>query len=89
MTTRKVQTRPHQTSVNSPQAVGYVRVSTVEQATEGISLDTQKAKIRAYCELNGLTLVNIFEDAGKSAKNTKRDGLQELLLLVKSKQIQP
>ncbi|MEO5358745.1 MAG: recombinase family protein, partial [Nitrospirae bacterium YQR-1] len=57
MSTRKVQTRPHQTSVNPSQAIGYVRVSTIEQATEGISLDNQKAKIRAYCELNGLTLV--------------------------------
>jgi DNA invertase Pin-like site-specific DNA recombinase len=31
-------------------AVGYVRVSTEDQAKEGISLDYQKSKIRAYCE---------------------------------------
>lgn len=31
-------------------AVGYIRVSTEEQAKEGISMDNQRAKINAYCE---------------------------------------
>jgi hypothetical protein len=35
-------------------AIGYIRVSTEGQATEGVSLDAQSAKIRAYCELNDL-----------------------------------
>ena len=30
-------------------AIGYIRVSTDEQAREGISLDNQKAKIESYC----------------------------------------
>jgi hypothetical protein len=30
-------------------AIGYVRVSTEEQATEGVSLDAQRAKVLAYC----------------------------------------
>ena len=29
-------------------AIGYIRVSTEGQATEGVSLDAQTAKIRAY-----------------------------------------
>ena len=68
-------------------AIGYVRVSTTEQAIEGISLDNQKAKIRAYCGLNDLELVSIIEDAGKSGKNLNREGIQELLRNVKSKAI--
>ena len=64
-------------------AVGYVRVSTGEQAQEGISLEMQAAKIRAYCELNDLTLLEIIEDAGISAKNmTGRPGFQKALATV-------
>ncbi|MCW8129981.1 MAG: recombinase family protein [Planctomycetota bacterium] len=47
-------------------ALGYVRVSTDEQATEGISLEAQEEKIRAYCTLKGLHLVEIIVDAGVS-----------------------
>ena len=32
-------------------AVGYVRVSSEEQAEKGMSLDLQKAKIYAYAQL--------------------------------------
>ena len=32
-------------------AVGYIRVSTGQQAAEGVSLEAQRAKINAYCEL--------------------------------------
>jgi len=37
-------------------AIGYVRVSTEEQ-TNGISLDAQEAKIRAWCTLHDAELV--------------------------------
>lgn len=66
-------------------AVGYRRVSSEEQSKEGVSLDMQAAKIRAYCELNDLDLVAIKEDAGISAKNiTGRPGFQEALNMVYS-----
>lgn len=48
-------------------AVGYIRVSTEEQATEGVSLAAQEERIRAYCVLNGLTLIQVFVDDGVSA----------------------
>ena len=64
-------------------AIGYVRVSTEEQAREGISLDNQKTKIEAYCELNDLELVEIVEDAGKSGKDLNREGIQSLLNSIK------
>ncbi len=61
-------------------AIGYIRVSTDKQAEEGVSLEAQEAKIRAYCDLYELTLVGIEVDAGKSAKEmTKRDGLKKAL----------
>ena len=67
--------------------IGYVRVSTEDQAREGVSLDNQKSKIQAYCQLKDLTLTEIIEDAGISAKNLKRPGVQRVLNLAKRKQI--
>jgi DNA invertase Pin-like site-specific DNA recombinase len=60
-------------------AIGYIRVSTEEQAAHGISLDAQRAKIEAYALLKDLELVDIIEDAGKSAKDLKRPGVQQVL----------
>ena len=53
-------------------AIGYIRVSTEEQAREGISLENQRAKIEAYCSLSDLELIEVIEDAGKSGKDMKR-----------------
>jgi len=69
-------------------AVGYIRVSTEEQSREGVSLDMQASKIRAYATLNDLNLVDIIEDAGISAKTIKgRSGIQRVLELVRTKQV--
>jgi hypothetical protein len=47
-------------------AIGYVRVSSEEQADSGLGLEAQRQRIRTYCELKGLSLATIFEDAGVS-----------------------
>jgi DNA invertase Pin-like site-specific DNA recombinase len=61
-------------------AVGYVRVSTVDQADNGASLDAQKAKIVAWCSLSGYSLAEVFTDRGISGKSMKnREGLQQAL----------
>ena len=61
-------------------AIGYIRVSTEQQADEGISLAAQRAKITAWCELNDYELVAIYEDAGISGKTvSKRPQLQAAL----------
>ena len=63
------------------EAIGVIRVSTSQQATEGASLDAQARKITAYCDLNGLTLVRIYEEAGISGltKLSQRSVLNEAL----------
>ena len=63
-------------------AIGYVRVSTQEQAKEGISLDNQEAKIRTYCDSQDWELVKLFRDEGSSGKDMKIEGLKELLSFV-------
>lgn len=48
-------------------AVGYVRVSTADQAEAGHSLDAQRQRIAAYCEARGWQLVEVYADEGRSA----------------------
>ena len=60
-------------------AIGYIRVSTEGQAQDGVSLDAQRAKIAAWCELNDYTLTAVHVDAGISGKNCNRPGLQAAL----------
>ena len=64
-------------------AIGYVRVSTQEQATEGVSLDAQRDKLRSYCKLNGLKLIDILADEGISGSTLDRPGLQAALRMVR------
>jgi len=47
-------------------AIGYIRVSTGDQADNGVSLDAQRDRIEAYATMAGLELVMIVEDAGVS-----------------------
>lgn len=61
-------------------AIGYIRVSTESQASEGVSLEAQEAKIRAWCDLNDYELVDLHVDAGISgARADNRPGLQDAL----------
>ena len=69
-------------------AIGYVRVSTEEQARNGISLGAQRAKIRLYAELEGMELIRIIADEGISGCSVKgRAGVQRLLQLVRDKKV--
>jgi DNA invertase Pin-like site-specific DNA recombinase len=52
--------------------VGYIRCSTEEQVVDGVTLQAQAAKLRAYCDLYDLDLVEVIEDAGVSAKTLDR-----------------
>lgn len=68
------------TGKNVTRAVGYIRVSTEEQAAEGVSLDAQREKIKAYCLLHGLELLTVIADEGLSGKRAdNRPGLQKAL----------
>lgn len=53
--------------------VGYARVSTEEQVQEGVSLEAQAARLRAYALLRGLELVQVFEDRGVSGGKPLHD----------------
>jgi DNA invertase Pin-like site-specific DNA recombinase len=67
-------------------AIGYCRVSTADQAREGVSLAAQAERIRAYATLRGLELVEIITDEGVSGTVplNKRPGASALLAAVKA-----
>lgn len=70
-------------------AIGYERVSDDKQVKEGVSLEMQRAKIKAYCELNDLELVGFYGDPGISAKDIKhRPGMRAVMDMVRRKRIQ-
>ncbi len=69
-------------------AAGYIRVSTEDQAREGISLENQEAKIRAYASINDLELVGVIHDEGASGKSLEREGIVRLLDLVESGKVE-
>ena len=63
-------------------AVGYIRVSSDEQANEGVSLDAQRAKVQGYAALYDLELLAIEVDAGASAKTLDRPALARALAML-------
>ena len=64
-------------------AVGYLRVSTDEQAQRGNSLPEQEQAIRAYATAVGLELVEVLADPGVSGtvKPAERPGFSQVLQL--------
>jgi site-specific DNA recombinase len=63
-------------------AIGYIRVSTEDQAKEGVSLDNQESKIKSYASLNDLDLIEVIRDEGVSGKSLDREGMTRLLDMV-------
>jgi site-specific DNA recombinase len=65
----------------------YVRVSTEEQAREGMSIDTQLDKLMAYADFQGWDNLVPFVDEGESAKDMNRPAMKRLIELVKKGQV--
>ena len=62
------------------QVLGYVRVSTAEQSESGLGLEAQRAAITTESSGRGWELLEIFTDAGVSAKSLRgRGGLTDAL----------
>jgi DNA invertase Pin-like site-specific DNA recombinase len=59
-------------------------VSTSEQASSGAGLQAQRQAIIAECERRGWHLVETIEDAGYSARDLRRPGIQEALRVLEA-----
>lgn len=66
-------------------AIGYVRVSTVEQAFSGLGLADQRARVEAYATLRGLQLADVITYAGVSGGKplSARPGGERLLQMLR------
>ncbi len=65
--------------------IGYVRVSTDEQAASGAGLEAQRAAILSEAQRRGWHLVDVIEDAGYSGKTLRRPGIATALEALRSK----
>lgn len=61
------------------EVVGYIRVSSEEQAKSGLSLEHQENKVKAYATTYDLVIGTVYRDEAKSAKNLERPGMQKIL----------
>lgn len=72
-----------QPSAPASRVVVYARVSTTEQASEGLSLDVQRARCLDYSRALGLEVVECCEDRGRSGRSLDRPGVQAALALAR------
>lgn len=57
----------------------YSRVSTEEQAKEGLSIDAQIDKCKSFCQARDWEIFKVYRDAGFSAGSLNRPALELLL----------
>lgn len=81
-------TTVYPTNGDSRKAIAYVRVSTAEQAEQGLSLDAQTARIAVYCAAMGWPVSEVIREAGASAKSLQRPGMSDLLERVRRGEIE-
>jgi site-specific DNA recombinase len=66
----------------------YCRVSTDEQAREGVSLEEQQERLKAYCKAMGWSSeARLYIDDGFSAKSTERPQLTHLIKSIEKNEI--
>src|SRR3990172_6662732 len=67
----------------------YVRVSTEDQAVNGVSLEVQEERLRAYCVARDWQMVKVYADQGVSAGHLDRPALRRLLDDAKARKFEP
>lgn len=68
--------------------VGYARVSTDEQAEHGFGIRAQVARLQGWAQAMDRPFDRIVKDDGYSGGTLERPGLQELLGLIRSGQVE-
>jgi site-specific DNA recombinase len=67
--------------------IGYIRVSTKDQANSGLSLESQEARVRAAAVAKAVPLNEVIVDPGESAKDLNRPGMIRLRALIRNQEI--
>ena len=68
-----------QLSTPKPKVAIYSRVSTEEQAKEGLSVEAQIDKCKSFCQARDWEIFRVYKDAGFSAGSLNRPALELLL----------
>jgi len=63
----------------------YTRVSSQEQANEGVSIDAQQAALEAYAKSMGWEIYNVYVDGGYSGGSDNRPAFMRMLLDARQK----
>lgn len=66
-------------TTQKPKVAIYVRVSTQEQAKEGLSVDAQIDKCKSFCNARDWRVFQVYRDAGFSAGSLNRPALELML----------
>ncbi len=66
--------------------IGYIRVSTEDQAVSGLGLADQEQKVRGQAAAKGLT-IELIKDEGYSAKSLNRPGAEKLMAMIQRREI--
>lgn len=67
--------------------VGYVRVSTEEQARSGLSIQAQRERLAAWATAFGHDMVEVVADEGESGKSFDRPGMKRVLQMIDRRQV--
>gem|GEM_PF-612867 len=67
------------TAIAGLRVAGYCRVSTEEQAQEGVSMDAQKKYLREWADRMGWTRTVLYADPGCSGKDRERPKLKKMM----------
>jgi DNA invertase Pin-like site-specific DNA recombinase len=71
---------------DAQRVVGYARVSHSRQL-DGVSLEAQEARIRAYAIARGWTIDEVLVEKGRSGRNLRRPMLERLLADVRGQRV--
>lgn len=68
--------------------IGYIRVSTDEQASSGLGLASQEEKVRAMAIVKGVNEgFEVIADEGRSASSLDRPGVARLMELIEGRKV--
>lgn len=65
--------------VRGVRAAAYIRVSTEEQAEQGISIPAQKSRLASFCQAQGWDIYDFYIDDGYSGKDLERPAISRLM----------
>lgn len=73
--------------ISRPRVVGYIRVSTAEQADSGLGLDAQRHELTRMAEFLDYELVDVIADEGRTGANLKRPGIRKALRMIANREV--